>query len=271
MLRTTPSSNLSRRQSLTGLLWLAGCGRAAPPAPLGPGNLPPQWQFDVDLSDEFEGGQLEAQRWFDHDPLWEGRPPSRFDRRNVSHRRGLLRLLSTAQPEGSPSRYHTAAIKARQPMRYGYLETRARAGASAISSAFWLYAKDEDRWTEIDVFELSGAPAQRTTLHTAAHVFYDHPRGLRDPLHLQRPIALDFPVHEDFHVYGLAWSPERLEWWVDGRVVRALPNEHWHQPLHLMFDSEVFEDWFGLPDAAALPARYDIDYLRVWRAPGGHA
>ena len=50
--------------------------------------------------------------------------------------------------------------------------------------------------------------------------------------------------------------------------VRTLGNSHWHQPLYVMFDSEVFTDWFGLPHENTLPAHYDVDYLRVWRAPG---
>ena len=132
-------------------------------------------------------------------------------------------------------------------MRYGYLETRARAGASAVSSSFWLYANDEQRWTEIDVFELCGAPGQDTTLNTAAHVFHDRTAPPRAPLHLGQKVPLDFRVQEDFHVYGLVWTPERIEWWVDGRLARTLANAHWHQPLHVMFDSEVFTDWFGLP------------------------
>lgn len=30
----------------------------------------------------------------------------------------------------------------------------------------------------------------------------------------------------------------------------------------MMFDSETFADWFGLPDKATLPATFSIEYVR---------
>ena len=36
----------------------------------------------------------------------------------------------------------------------------------------------------------------------------------------------------------------------------------------ITFDSDVFTDWFGLLHESTLPAHFDADYLRIWRAPG---
>jgi hypothetical protein len=52
--------------------------------------------------------------------------------------------------------------------------------------------------------------------------------------------------------------------WVDGKVVHELKNTHWHQPLHMTFDSETFPDWFGLPEKETLPSTFSIDYVRSW-------
>ena len=49
------------------------------------------------------------------------------------------------------------------------------------------------------------------------------------------------------------------------KVVHEQENTHWHQPLHLNFDSETMPDWFGLPDKKDLPATFSIDYVRSWR------
>jgi hypothetical protein len=61
------------------------------------------------------------------------------------------------------------------------------------------------------------------------------------------------------------WNKKLIRWYVDGQVVRELENTHWHQPLHLNFDSETMPDWFGLPKKEELPARFSIEYVRAWK------
>ena len=53
-----------------------------------------------------------------------------------------------------------------------------------------------------------------------------------------------------------------------GVPVRPLPNTHWHKPMRLIFTSESFPDWFGLPEDQDLPSTYSIDYVRSWKRPG---
>lgn len=48
------------------------------------------------------------------------------------------------------------------------------------------------------------------------------------------------------------------------KVVHEMENTHWHQPLNMIFDSETFPDWFGLPDKKSLPATFSIEYIRSW-------
>ncbi|MGZ5179613.1 MAG: family 16 glycosylhydrolase [Ramlibacter sp.] len=271
---------MPRRHALSlGFGLIALCGTrlqsAAPAAtvqPTGPVKLPESWTFAPAWSDDFPGAQLDGTRWHDNDPVWPGREPSRFEPSNVQQQTGRLVLASRASGQSGPIAYLTAAVKSRSVVRYGFFETRARAGASAVSSAFWLYARDARRWTEIDVFEMCGAPGRSRQLFTNAHVFYDIDRGLLPSggdLQSLQATQLDFDVHKDFHVYGLNWSPDRLEWWIDGKLVRTLANRYWHQQLNIVFDSEVFRDWFGIPEAGTLPARFEVEYLRVWRPAEG--
>ena len=272
---------LPRRQALSlGFGLIALCGSrlqvAAPPTtpahPTGPVQLPESWTLAPAWSDEFAGWQLDGTRWHDNDPVWPGREPSRFEPSNVRQQPGRLLLESRESGQAGPVAFLTAAVKSRSAVRYGFFETRARAGASAVSSAFWLYARDARRWTEIDVFEMCGVPGQSRQLFTNAHVFFDIDQGMvpggAELQHLQAT-RLDFDVQQDFHVYGLNWAPDRLEWWVDGKLVRTLANRYWHQQLNVVFDSEVFRDWFGVPQANTLPASFDVEYLRVWRPPEG--
>jgi hypothetical protein len=172
---------------------------------------------------------------------------------------------------GLPAGYHsytTAFVKARELVRYGYFEIRARAMDSQASSAFWFYDITPEIWSEIDVFEI-GARPQPHHYYMNTHLFHT----LMETVHWHKSQIWKAPYHlaREFHVYGLEWDPEVLRFTIDGAVVREEPNTHWHQPLALCFDSETFPDWFGLPSDDALPATFSIDYLRVWKRTDGPA
>lgn len=229
-----------------------------PPAAAG------EWQKIVSLTDEFAGPGLDAEKWHDHNPHWKGREPALFSKKNVAIRQGKLHLTARADssPEGQIT-YTTAAVKSKALAHYGYFEIRCRAMKSKASSAFWFYQATDERWTEIDVFEMCGRGPHSGKLHTNAHVFRT-PESDEHRDHQQTLSLADDPA-EKFHVYGLLWNSEWIEWYVDGKRVRKLKNTAWHQPLHMNFDSETFPDWFGLPDPEELPATFTLDYVRSWK------
>ncbi len=72
------------------------------------------------------------------------------------------------------------------------------------------------------------------------------------------------PFAEDFHVFGFKWTAEILEYYVDGVLVRSMPNRHFKAPLILLFDTETMPVWFGVPPDDHLPAYHEIDYMRTW-------
>ena len=70
---------------------------------------------------------------------------------------------------------------------------------------------------------------------------------------------------DDYHVYGLEWDRDEIRFYFDGKMVYLLSNTHWHQPLHMNFDSETMPDWFGLPAKETLPSTFSIEYVRAWK------
>jgi len=226
-----------------------------------------RWEPIPELTDEFQGDRLDSTKWHDHNPGWKGRKPGFFSKDNVSVRDGKLHLVvRTENLKDLPEGYHTfttAAVKSRALVKYGYFEIRCRPMKSKASSAFWFYSITPEEWTEIDVFEVCGVEEWKSKYNMNVHVF----RTPTEKEHLSKSDVWKAPFEfaEDYHVYALQWDEEAIKWWVDGRVVRELKNTHWHQPLHMNFDSETMPEWFGLPKEENLPSTFSIDYVRSWR------
>lgn len=241
-------------------------------APLSDQSNAHGWVLDRQASDEFDQGELDLARWSPVHRTWKGRQPARFVPENVEVADGKLKLWMRKNgppQERAKNGYHTytsAAVQAKQKTRYGYYEVRAKPMNSAGSSSFW-FAGNGDGWrTEIDVFELGGrAEGHESRYNMNLHVFYRP--GSRKHENWGGHWISPTPLADDFHVYGLDWTPDRVTYYVDGVPVRWVENVYWRQFLFLIFDSETMIDWLGQPRDADLPSVYEIDYVRVWRDP----
>ena len=69
---------------------------------------------------------------------------------------------------------------------------------------------------------------------------------------------------EGYNVAGLLWTPEKLVWTLNGKVMREMKNENFHRPLYLNINCEV-NSGAGLPEASDLPAKFKVEYVRVWQ------
>lgn len=249
------------------LVALTANANAAP----GPPAFPGVWKAVPEFSDEFDGTAVDTGKWQPNNPEWPGRPPGFYREKNVVLKDGKLHLQLKAEnvpemPAGYKD-YTCATVRSRQRIRYGYFEIRAQAAATQGSSAFWLYHNEPERWTEIDIFELSPRhPKFGRTLFTNAPVIR-YP-GLTGPLDHKLEIPLKSDPAAAFHTWSLLWDAGVLTWYLDGKPLRTLANTHWKSPLRLILDTETHPDWLGLPDPAGLPAAFVIDYVRTWQKTG---
>jgi len=230
------------------------------------------WRSYETMTDEFDGGELDTQKWWPTNPRWIGRKPALFRAENVKVDEGKLHLsmrkgdVPEMQQHDGYHSYTSAAVQSKSKVLYGYFEVKCRPMASAGSSSFWFYHSTPELWTEIDVFEIGGkSPGFERRYNMNVHVF-------RTPTEKQHWSSHgQFNASEDLadgdRVYGLAWDEKRIAWYLDGVLVRWVENTHWHQPLTLNFDSETMPDWFGLPKDEDLPSTYSIDYVRAWKKP----
>jgi beta-glucanase (GH16 family) len=229
-----------------------------------------KWVKYEAMSDEFEGVELDAEKWWPKNPRWLGRQPAYFYPGNVTVSDGKLHLTMRKQevPEMPKDKgYHTytsAAVQSKTTVKYGYFEVKCRPMKSHGSSSFWFYNNEPHLWTEIDVFEIGGgAPGFEKKYNMNVHVF----KTPTEQEHWSRHGGWVAPSNlaDDYHTYALEWDRDEIKWYFDGVLVRRIENTHWHQPLTLNFDSETMTNWFGLPKDSDLPSVYSIEYVRTWK------
>ncbi len=229
------------------------------------------WMKFEPMSDEFEGDGLDLDKWNLGIAPWKGRQPALFSDKNVTVSDGKLHL--TMRKEKVPEKfeklgykdYTSAALHTKAKAAYGYFETKAKPMNSAGSSSFWFKREGIPGWvTEIDVFEIGGkAPGFEHKVNMNVHVFRTPDEN--EHWSVGGKWIAPWRLADDYHVYGLEWTPEEIKYFVDGVIVRTVENTHWHQPLSLIFDSETMPDWFGMPEDEDLPSTFSVEYVRAWK------
>lgn len=233
-----------------------------------------QWKVVPQFTDEFTAAGIDGKKWSRLCGNWAGRQPGMFVQGNAEQKNGAAHLhLKAEQPPRRTDGYQDytcGVLRSLNRIRYGFFEIRARAGNSLGSSGFWLHNDTPALWTEIDVFEISaGHPELGRKIHMDAPVLR-YP-GVKGELHFREVWTAPWNPADDWHTYGMEWDAAALRWYVDGTMVRQLPNTHWKQPLHVVLDTETMPGWFGLPDKASLPATFSVDWIRTWQKAADEA
>jgi beta-glucanase (GH16 family) len=167
-------------------------------------------------------------------------------------------------------------------IRFGYLEARIRIPHGyGFWPAFWTYAGDDlpgrRNAAEIDIFEMLGTEPP-TVMGTNLHIAYCNCGEndcecafLDDPMCPQVDSSilchgLDVEVPDyslAHHVYGLEWSPSKIIWYVDGRMVRVSRNPGITDPVKVIFNVAI-TPW-NLPDGSTpFPSSMRVDYLKIY-------
>ena len=243
--------------------------------PTATGHTMPVWRLA--WSDEFDGTSVDATKWnvrndthLDYDLACVTDNP-----RNVFVADGLLtlRTLKETAACGSRTRGYTDAYLdtiGKASFTYGRFEIRAKSPNGPMNStglwpAFWL-RPDDGGVGELDVVELPGG----TAYYQAAtqSIFHDYTPVKQDHHHA---LPTGYPG-DGFHTYTVEWAPGLIRWFIDGRRVwsRDLTTTPWldqafGRPFNLRLNTQT-GGWLGAPDdATALPADFQVDYVRVWR------
>ena len=158
---------------------------------------------------------------------------------------------------------------------YGKVEIRARipTGRGTWPALWMLGDTRKYSWPEcgeIDIMENVGFDPQKIhcTTHTGA---FNHVIGTQR----SRAVVLEHPW-EEFHRYGLIWTSQRIEYFLDGEKVSEFVNDgqghsHWpfDAPMYLIVNLALGGGWGGQHgiDDRIFPVEYLIDYVRIWQTP----
>lgn len=255
------------------------------------------WVLNEDLSDEFEGTQIDHDKWFVEGQngdyyIWKGRPPSQFAPHNVIVKDGKLKLRTQWEPnynfanenyadgnnndkygefEGKPLPITTAGVLTKKRFLHGYMEVKSKVGNAAITGAFWAIGYEQ----ELDVYELMGNPKIDGNIKANSYLATAHdwsPPAVRPTKVFNHIEKLPFRTADDFHVYGAEWGVDYLKLFIDGKIVHQFTQDDvgtdWvlNNPMEVWLDSEIFK-WLGLPHKEELPVDFEIEYMRVWQKP----
>ena len=271
----------------------ARLGLAALLLALSAARAPAQAARTLAWSDEFNGpagSAVDGTKW----TLEVGNGSDGWGNRERQHYTGSTRnaaldgagnLVITARREtpGKKSRcwygecrYTSARLKTqgRFEQTYGRFEARIRVPrGQGIWPAFWMLGANIQTagWPacgEIDIMEHIGREPSNVygTLHGPG---YSGANGVGAPSKLASGGFADA-----FHVFAVEWEPNRISWYVDGRLYQTRtpadlpPGSAWvfDRPFFMLLNLAVGGHWPGDPDATTVfPQKMYVDYVRVYR------
>lgn len=238
-----------------------------------------EWQLVPELSDEFNGPELDANKW---DRGISGRKslqPGFFDPKNVSVKEGKLRLLITSDIKSmtdvkNPKEdlwIRAAAVSSKsKTAQQGYYEASVKASKMPATSSFRLQGND----MEIDVATLIGnSPKRPGSRLMSMNTHYFKKEEGKDPSGLSkggRYVMQSSPA-EEFHVYGVWWKDaDTVCFYHNGVKVAEIqpscPFENNPQAIIFLAEPSPAE---GLPTLQELmdPLKnaMDVDWCRSWK------
>ena len=240
--------------------------------------------YQLDWSDEFDGSELNTNDWkFEiHDPGWVNNELQRYV--GKTYRGNKVVFVEddhlTIRAQKVDDQIVSGRINARPSVgwRYGYFEARIKLPkGKGTWPAFWMMPVNVDwatnpwpRCGEIDIMEEVGySPGNvSSSIHCDA---YNHQDNTQKTHSMYLATA-----EEEYHVYGLEWTSEKMSFFVDGQKHMEFLKEsddHAVWPFHYAFHPILNLAWGGSwggvqgVDESALPCELLVDYVRVYKKP----
>lgn len=254
----------------------------------------------LEFQDEFAGSSLDEAKWIPHHlPQWSSR---RLSAANFCFDDGHLELrIDADQPPWCPEydgdvrcsslqtgvfagpvgsargqhRFHReSVVREAQVNRvtytptYGYFELRARGILTPGNHfALWMigYEDEPERSSEICICEVFGKNVGPTSSKIGMGV---HPWA--DPALVDDFREVELPIDiADFHIYAADWTPERIDFFVDGEKVATSAQSPGYPMQFMLGLYERPRETVSPAGGPGYPKRFIVDYFRAYRSQAG--
>lgn len=256
--------------------------------------------YQLVWSDEFDGGNLDGNKW-NIEQNCDGGGNNELQcytnkQNNVEVKGGNLYV--TARPENFGGKQYTSGrinTKGHAAWKYGRFEVRAKLPkGDYLWPALWMLPRDSvyGGWAasgEIDIMEARGQITNR--MESTVHHGGAWPNNVYTG---SGPVTFPYDLTTDFHVYAVTWEKDQMQFSVDGRVfhtqnlVRGFysgkgPNPYnadrqpFDQPFFFIINLAIGGGFFGAQSNAlnvATAQRWGnpqlvVDYVRVYQNTNG--
>ncbi len=236
--------------------------------------------YQLIWEENFDGTELNTQYWTyatgSHG--WGNNELQNYTKdENASIADGKLAIeIKKVDDKKQPGSYTSTRIntKGKKEFKYGRVEVRAKLPeGKGIWAAIWMLGANYPTvgWPEcgeMDIMEYVGyAP---DTIHATVHTptgFAGNGNGSNKQVK---------SCEEEFHVYGLDWTPEKLVFYIDKpeNIIHTYApenktNKNWpfNNPAFIILNVAVGGDWGGLKgvDNSIFPQTMEIDYVKVFQ------
>lgn len=179
----------------------------------------------------------------------------------------VIRAIRSASGKYTSGRIKTQGLF---EVRYAKIEARIRIPrGQGIWPAFWMLGSDIPaagwpRSGEIDIMENIGK--EPSIVHGTVHgPGYSGAKGIAAAHTLSRA---------GFHVYGIEWSTDSIDFFVDGKSYTKVTHASlpagaawvYDKPFFLLLNLAIGGDWPGNPDSSTqFPQSMLIDWIKVWK------
>ena len=223
------------------------------------GKRAPAGHWQRAFSDDFAHG-LSAKKWGRYHGQPGGDPGGWWEPSHAVVRRGVLRLETYRDPSFG-GRWVSGGLSSARALKqtYGRYAVRFRMDAGRGVAGVLLLWPVRDHWPpEIDFAESGGTRATRDSMTATLHYGAANHQ-------IQRRVRADFTR---WHTLGVAWTPGRLTYTLDGRAWATVRSPHVpSEPMELDLQTQAGtcgDRYAPCPDAST-PARVtmEVDWVRA--------
>lgn len=177
-------------------------------------------------------------------------------------------ICSASSCQFTSARFDTQGKVAFQ---YGYIEARIKMPAGGRNwPAYWMLGENitSVQWPRSGEIDIAEQGRDRATRNSGAIHYSTTQFGSTHQYDWGETYGVDFSA--DYHTYGLAWVPNKIELLVDGQVFRTFTSAtarttYWpfNNPFFLILNNATGDfggSWTGWSQSEML-----IDYVRAWK------